>query len=128
MLLFVYGTLMKKCRSNDWSRYLQRNSIFKGEAFCDGKLYLVSTFPGLVLGEGKVFGEVYEIKENMEEVVHLLDQYEDYRADNEAESLYLRRIIKCELLDSKESLECSTYIYNRPVQDNQLIGSGRFNL
>lgn len=117
---------MQKYQSNEWSQYLQSNATYLGEAFCHGQLFMVSTYPGLVKGKGKVYGEVYEIKNNINEVLHFLDQYEDYRADNEADSLYLRRTIQCQLIDSKEIIKCSTYLYNQPIQGEQLIEDGRF--
>ena len=46
-LLFVYGTLMRGF-DHPMAKLLSRSAEFCGEARCQGRLYLVKHYPGLV--------------------------------------------------------------------------------
>src|SRR3979411_3550385 len=61
--LFVYGTLMRGF-DHPRARLLSRSADFVGEARCQGRLYLVKHYPGLVLSDDPdevVFGELYRL-------------------------------------------------------------------
>ncbi|MFN4215941.1 MAG: gamma-glutamylcyclotransferase [Brevinematales bacterium] len=91
MLLFVYGTL---CRGQQ-AHFLLKDSPFVTEGYVEGTLYDLGVgFPALGVDEiqGRVYGEVYDVSEN---IVYILDHYEGYSPDNEEDSLYLRREIVC---------------------------------
>ena len=60
--IFIYGTLKKGFGLN----YLFSNSQFIGKAVLEGyEMYSLICFPFITKGMGKVFGEVYEIKEDL---------------------------------------------------------------
>jgi len=49
-LLFVYGTLMRGF-DHPMARLLSGSAEFIGEARCQGRLYLVKHYPGMVLSD-----------------------------------------------------------------------------
>src|SRR3978361_1563326 len=58
--LFVYGTLMRGF-DHPMAKLLSRSAEFIGPARCQGRLYLVKHYPGLVLSDDAndvVFGEL----------------------------------------------------------------------
>lgn len=124
--LFVYGTLMKKCKRNEWSNFLQKNARYIGEARIKGDLYKVDFYPGLVKSESVVHGEVYEIKDRSY-VFHYLDQYEDFNAENPEHSLYLRERSEVVLEKSGEKKEAWVYYYNRPIGHLKKYPKGLFS-
>src|SRR4030088_3812418 len=66
--LFVYGTLMRGF-DHPMAKLLSRSADFIGEARCQGRLYLVKHYPGLVLSDDPdevVFGELYRLKGDAE--------------------------------------------------------------
>ncbi len=120
--LFVYGTLMKKCRSNEWARHLHQNARYIAEAYTWGKLYLIEAYPGLIKGKNKIWGELYYFEED--EILQFLDEYENFDLANPATSLYVREKIKCFTLD--QSFEAYTYLYNQGVEGKIEIENGKF--
>ena len=63
--LFVYGTLMRGF-DHPMAQLLSRSAEFIGEARCQGRLYLVKHYPGLVLSDDPadvVFGELYRLRQ-----------------------------------------------------------------
>ena len=61
--LFVYGTLMRGF-DHPMAKLLSRSAEFIGEARCQGRLYLVKHYPGLVLSDDAddiVFGELFRL-------------------------------------------------------------------
>ncbi|MCR9064949.1 MAG: gamma-glutamylcyclotransferase [Cytophagales bacterium] len=126
MYLFVYGTLMRKCKTNEWSVYLQKNAKYMGEAKVKGELYKIDFYPGLVSGDGWVYGEVYQLK-NPESTLHFLDQYEDYQEGDTENSLYLRQETSVVLLKEKKSLQCLAYYYNKSIEGLKKYTDGKFS-
>lgn len=122
--IFVYGTLMKCTPPNKWSKILHNNSTFIGDAYVIGEMFNINWFPGLVAGDKKVYGEVYEII-NMDIYVDL-DDYEDYHADDEKNSLFVRKVTNATLVESGEELEVSVYYYNKVVNPYNKIITGKF--
>jgi gamma-glutamylcyclotransferase (GGCT)/AIG2-like uncharacterized protein YtfP len=124
--LFVYGTLMRSF-DHPMAQLLSRSADFIGEARCQGRLYLVKHYPGLVLSDGPaeiVFGELYRLRHPAE----LLREFDMYEAcgDGFAEPTeYVRRMLQV-TLDDKTASEAWTYIYNWPVTHLPRIVSGRF--
>src|ERR1700677_5365684 len=79
--LFVYGTLMRGS-DHPMAMLLSRAADFIGEARCQGRLYRVKHYPGLVLSddaEDVVFGEVYRLRRRAE----LLREFDIYEACGE---------------------------------------------
>jgi gamma-glutamylcyclotransferase (GGCT)/AIG2-like uncharacterized protein YtfP len=123
--LFVYGTLMRGF-DHPMARLLARSAEFCGEARCQGRLYLVKHYPGLVLSDDAnevVFGELFRLHAP-EASFAILDDYEGC-GPNVAEPQYLRQLLPVTREDGSVS-GAWTYVYNRPVAHLTRITSGRF--
>jgi gamma-glutamylcyclotransferase (GGCT)/AIG2-like uncharacterized protein YtfP len=124
--LFVYGTLMRGF-DHPMAKLLSRSADFVGEAKCQGRLYRVKHYPGLVLSNDPaeiVFGEVYRLRERDA----LLGEFDMYEACGEGfakPTEYVRRMLEVALDDGTAS-EAWTYVYNWPVARLPRIASGRF--
>jgi gamma-glutamylcyclotransferase (GGCT)/AIG2-like uncharacterized protein YtfP len=123
--LFVYGTLMRGF-DHPMAKLLARSAEFCGDAHCQGRLYLVKHYPGLVLSDDAadvVFGELVRLRAP-DESLATLDEYEGC-GPGVASPQYLRRVLPVTLDDGTVS-EAWTYVYNRPVAKLKRIASGRF--
>jgi gamma-glutamylcyclotransferase (GGCT)/AIG2-like uncharacterized protein YtfP len=123
--LFTYGTL-KKGFENPFAEKVHLASDFEGEGFFNGRLYLISWYPGAVYDKAetrKVHGEVYRLNDT--EILKELDEYEDVFED-EASSLYLRKAVIITMGNGSE-IPCWTYLYNQSVDGLPLISNGHFN-
>ena len=124
--LFVYGTLMRGF-DHPMARLLSRSADFIGEARCQGRLYLVKHYPGLVLSDDPtdvVFGELYRLHQPRE----LLREFDMYEACGEgfaAPTEYIRQTLQV-TRDGQAADEAWTYVYNWPVTRLPRIASGRF--
>jgi gamma-glutamylcyclotransferase (GGCT)/AIG2-like uncharacterized protein YtfP len=125
-LLFVYGTLMRGF-DHKMAQLLSRAADFIGEARCQGRLYRVKHYPGLVLSDDTndvVFGELFRLRQPVE----LLREFDMYEACGEGfaePTEYVRRMLQV-ALHSGATCEAWTYIYNWPVDRLPRIASGRF--
>jgi len=100
--VFVYGTLKK----NKGANHFLSNAKFLGEGVIQGyEMYIVSYFPGIVKGNGKVRGEVYEVDE---EILEMLDEYEG------VPYLY-ERIKETVKLDNGKEIEAYLYLYKGDI-------------
>jgi gamma-glutamylcyclotransferase (GGCT)/AIG2-like uncharacterized protein YtfP len=123
--LFVYGTLMRRF-DHPMARLLSRSADFIGEARCQGRLYRVKHYPGLVLSENAddvVSGELYRLRSPAE----LLREFDMYEACGEGfvePTEYVRRML--EVTRDEGTREAWSYIYNWPVAHLARIASGRF--
>jgi gamma-glutamylcyclotransferase (GGCT)/AIG2-like uncharacterized protein YtfP len=124
--LFVYGTLMRGF-DHPMAQLLSRSAQFIGEARCQGRLYLVKHYPGLVLSDDAddiVFGGLYRLRAPDE----LLREFDMYEACGEGfiePTEYVRRMLSV-TRDGGAVSEAWTYIYNWPVTRLPRIASGRF--
>jgi len=124
--LFVYGTLMRGF-DHPMAQLLSRSADFIGEARCQGRLYLVKHYPGLVLSDDPsevVFGELYRLQQPRE----LLREFDMYEACGEgfaAPTQYIRQMLQV-TRDGRAADEAWTYVYNWPVAGLPRIASGRF--
>src|SRR6202163_4493517 len=124
-LLFVYGTLMRGF-DHPMAQLLSRSADFLGEARCQGRLYLIKHYPGLVLSGDPadvVFGELYRLRAPAE----LLREFDMYEACGEGfaePTEYVRQLLTVTLAD--KTAEAWTYLYNWPVTGLPRIASGRF--
>ena len=125
-LLFVYGTLMRGF-DHPMAQLLSRSADYLGEARCQGRLYLIKHYPGLVLPDDPadiVFGELYRLRQPNE----LLREFDMYEACGEGfaePTEYIRQMLPV-TLDGGAVSEAWTYIYNWPVARLPRIASGRF--
>jgi gamma-glutamylcyclotransferase (GGCT)/AIG2-like uncharacterized protein YtfP len=123
--LFVYGTLMRGF-DHPMAKLLSRSAEFCGAARCQGRLYLVTHYPGLVLSDDAddvVFGELVRLRTPGESLA-TLDEYEGC-GPGVASPQYLRQVLPV-TLDDGSTCEAWTYVYNRPVGKLTRITSGRF--
>ena len=124
--LFVYGTLMRGFE-HPMAQLLSRSADLIGEARCQGRLYLVTHYPALVLSGDPadvVFGELYRLRAPGE----LLREFDMYEACGEGfaePTEYIRQMLSVTSGDDALS-EAWTYLYNWPVGHLPLIASGRF--
>jgi gamma-glutamylcyclotransferase (GGCT)/AIG2-like uncharacterized protein YtfP len=124
--LFVYGTLMRGF-DHPMAKLLSRSAEFFGEARCQGRLYLVKHYPGLVLsGDASdvVFGELYRLH-HPDELLREFDMYEACGEGFAEPTEYVRRMLPVTLADGAAS-EAWTYTYNWPMTGLPQITSGRF--
>jgi gamma-glutamylcyclotransferase (GGCT)/AIG2-like uncharacterized protein YtfP len=124
-LLFVYGTLMRGF-DHPMAKLLSRSAEFIGPARCQGRLYLVKHYPGLVLSDEPgdvVFGELVRLHTPGASLM-TFDDYEGCGPEV-ASPQYLRQMLPVTLDDGTVS-EAWTYVYNRPVAKLKRIASGRF--
>ena len=123
--LFVYGTLMRGF-DHPMAQLLSRSADFIGEARCQGRLYLVKHYPGLVLSDDPsdiVFGELYWLRAPHE----LLREFDMYEACGEGfaqPTEYIRQMVPVTL--NGKTAEAWTYLYNWPIAHLPRIASGRF--
>jgi gamma-glutamylcyclotransferase (GGCT)/AIG2-like uncharacterized protein YtfP len=124
--LFVYGTLMRGF-DHPMAQLLSRSAEFIGEARCQGRLYRVKHYPGLVLSNEAsdlVFGELYRLRAR-EELLREFDMYEACGEGFAAPTEYVRQLLAVTSEDGAVS-EAWTYLYNWPVSHLPRIMSGRF--
>ena len=124
--LFVYGTLMR-CFDHPMAKLSSRSADFIGEARCQGRLYLVKHYPGLVLSDEPndvVFGELYRLR-TADELLREFDMYEACGEGFAEPTEYVRQMLPV-TRDGRTAEEAWTYIYNWPVARLPRIASGRF--
>ena len=124
--LFVYGTLMRGF-DHPMAQLLSRSADFIGEARCQGRLYLVKHYPGLVRSDDPgdvVFGELYRLRQPAE-CLREFDMYEACGEGFAEPTEYLRQMLTV-TRDGQAVDEAWTYIYNWPVTGLPHIASGRF--
>jgi len=125
-LLFVYGTLMQGF-DHPMARLLSSHADFLGEARCQGRLYRVKHYPGLVLTDDPteiVHGELFALGDP-DALLREFDMYEACGEGFAEPTEYVRRMLPVTLVDGA-TREAWTYIYNWPVAQLPRIMSGRF--
>src|ERR1700716_3035389 len=113
--LFFYGTLMRGF-DHPMAQLLSRRADFIGEARCQGRLYLVKHYPGLVLSADPtdvVFGELYRLH-RPDELLREFDMYEACVYGFAESTEYIRQMLSVKR-DGQTADEAWTYIYNWPV-------------
>ncbi|MBX2951049.1 MAG: gamma-glutamylcyclotransferase [Leadbetterella sp.] len=122
--LFVYGTLMLKYPANPHRALLEKHCTARFSGWCSGDLYALKSYPAMIPGPGKVYGEILRL-ENAPELFRMLDEYEGFYPGNPQKSHYLR--VETEAFTEDDTpYRCWTYLYNRPVRHLKKLDSGRF--
>jgi gamma-glutamylcyclotransferase (GGCT)/AIG2-like uncharacterized protein YtfP len=124
--LFVYGTLMRGF-DHPMAKLLSRSADFIAEARCQGRLYRVKHYPGLVLSDDPnemVFGELFRLRAP-DECLREFDMYEACGEGFAEPTEYIRQMLRV-TRDDRRSEEAWTYVYNWPVAQLPRISSGRF--
>ena len=119
MQLFVYGGLLK---GMTLSPFIE-GSEYLGPAFIKAEIYFLGQFPGIIPGNGVVYGELYEVDENM---LPGLDKIEHYRPEELERSSYIRKELEVICLPNREKLKAEAYFYNRSVEGQELIPHGDY--
>jgi gamma-glutamylcyclotransferase (GGCT)/AIG2-like uncharacterized protein YtfP len=116
--LFIYGTLMPGLRLEAQ----MHSARFMGPAQVPGRLVDVGRFPGLLLGDGQVTGEVYEV-----DAAHLarLDVVEGLVSGDREASQYWREEVMV-LSGPLQGQQVQTYVYNRPTDGCTPIPHGDY--
>jgi len=90
-----------------------------------GLLYNLGLFPGMILKSdaGVVMGEVHRFRQ-IETVLGILDEVEEYYGEGNPNNLYRRVEQKAELLNGEGFITCWVYDYVGPLEGAGLIESG----
>lgn len=122
--LFVYGTLMRNAH-HPQAQHFHQAARFLGPARWQGRLYLVSYYPGAVpseLTEDIVHGELWTLTNP--QTLALLDQYEECSPRDPLPHEYTRSIETVWL--GEQALKAWVYIYKRDTNGLKQITSGHF--
>ncbi len=123
--LFVFGTLLSGY-DHPMARLLSREAELLGEARCQGRLYLVKHYPGMVLSDDaadQVFGELFRMRDP-NALLQRLDDYEGCGEGATEPTEYVRQLVTVTLDGAAH--QAWTYVYNWPVAHLPRIASGRF--
>ena len=123
MYLFVYGTLMQGFE-NPFSKILMDQADFIGKAYTYGFLYDIDSYPGLVEGSEKVYGELYDIHNEL--IFETLDAYEGTQAEEDGEEPYYQRVSREVFTLSGKCYQSQLYLYSRDVSVCHLISTGDY--
>ena len=124
--IFVYG-LLKSIYDNEPARFIRENCSLIGEGSFSGKLYDIGSYPGAIFdlnSDSKVYGEVFQIVKNEDELVSFLDQFEGVGDDFEQPNEYVRKHIP--ITTSQGIISASCYLYNWNLDNHKVIDSGRY--
>lgn len=92
--LFTYGSL-KKSENNEFSNYLENNSLYLDEGFMYGKLYNIDGYPSVINSNShnRVSGMIYGLKKIDFEY---LDNYEGYNYERKVIPIHTENsVIHC---------------------------------
>ncbi len=123
-LLFVYGTLMSAYKGENSLR-LRDHAELLGQASCNGRLYMVSWYPGFVPERGgpTVWGELYRLPKPSHKIFSLLDNYEGISNPATLEGdEYVRKLV--DVVWGGTTVQAWMYVYTGPA--GQQIPGGRF--
>jgi gamma-glutamylcyclotransferase (GGCT)/AIG2-like uncharacterized protein YtfP len=93
-----------------------------------GLLYNLGLFPGMILKShgDVVMGEVHSFRQ-IEAVLEILDQVEEYYGEGDPHNLYRRVQHEAELLNGEGFITCWVYEYVGPLEGAELIEGGVWN-
>jgi gamma-glutamylcyclotransferase (GGCT)/AIG2-like uncharacterized protein YtfP len=127
-MLFLYGSLLERTGHQQVDRIISRFTRILYQGYVQGQLFDLGNYPGLLMSKrpgDRVFGKVVSLSRAAFNLP-LLDRFEDYRPNDETNSLYLRRRVTITCLPLKRQVEAWCYVYNRPVKPEMLIPSGHW--
>ena len=118
--IFVYGTLLPGLCRHD----AMQGSRSLGKGTIAGLLYNLGPYPAVVHGDGKVWGEVFEVDD---EVLAKLDGIEAFYPQAPADkSEYIREEVVVHLSKADTTISAWFYRFNRSVADKHLIEHGDY--
>lgn len=112
---------------NPFAVYLQRNSTYIGQGYFHGILYDLGAYPAAIPSkntEDKVYGELYQLKENWIPVLNAMDEYEGVGVQFPQPNQYYRENVNI-YLDEQEIIAW-VYFYHNPRYYKRIITSGRY--
>ncbi|BBL46710.1 gamma-glutamylcyclotransferase [Metallosphaera sedula] len=121
MYIMAYGSL----RYGFELHHYLRKARFVGLGYAENyDMYDLGGYPGVVKGEGRIWGEVYEIDKA---TLNVLDQVEDYKG--EEDDLYIRETTTVYFDEKRLHRLDGVYIYryNQSIKDRELIPSGDYS-
>jgi gamma-glutamylcyclotransferase (GGCT)/AIG2-like uncharacterized protein YtfP len=124
--LFVYGSLLARAGHPMGGR-LAREAHLIGEAYLQGRLYRVSSYPGLVEGTSsreRVYGEVYALNDPVRALLWL-DAYEGVAEGGAQGSDYARAERTARLAFGGE-VRVWVYLYRGDVSGLTIVPGGRW--
>ena len=110
--VFFYGTLMQGFALR---QRVQHDALLEylGRGVVMGQLFDLGRYPGLVCGDGQVFGELYRILEN-DTLLTRTDSVEGYKVRDLTASEY-RRVLRPVRVEDGMAVEAWVYLYNLSV-------------
>lgn len=124
--LFAYGTLQAGLAPDDVAAVV-RDLVSVGNGSVPGTLYDLGSFPGAVLEPNsarRISGIVYRLPSGTD-ILHRLDEYEEYDPTSPKDSQFIRRLRPVELCDGRQ-LECWVYEYNGRTDRAPIVESGAY--
>ena len=118
--LVLYGSLMSAFPVQE-ELGIKNKIVLIGQCKLYGALYDLGEYPGFIIDCDKkqpVFAELYHF--TAPEILTVLDDFEDYKAGNEQESLYIRVLVNLQ----EPTLKAWVYVYNRNVLESKRIKHG----
>lgn len=115
--IIFYGTLMNKCGARGL-RLADEGVDYIKEITIPGVLHSMGPYPALVMGEGKVKGELFRI--NNKDVMNTFDGIEGYGKGHPDHHLYTRTVVWVD--DIKDF--AWVYTYNDSINPESRIESG----
>jgi len=106
-LLFVYGTLMNGLSAHTF--LIDSPFISHGILYGARLVHLRDGFPGVIEGEGTVFGEVYRVDELTLKAIDLFEEFNELFPE---ESFYIRKLKPVRLIPMNEFVEAWVYFLN----------------
>ncbi len=128
-LLFVYGTLMHASK-HPMARRLREAAAYLGPAHYQGRLYMISYYPGLVPSDDPadhVHGDLYRVPDDAA-LMAALDEYENCGPGYPDPAEYVRTTQTITLTRDSSRHDALVYLYNWPLNEASRIASGRFPL
>lgn len=125
--LFVYGTL-RSGLENPMSYFLSRHADLVGRGSFRGRLYDAGRYPCAVPSDDErdsVAGDIFALKDDGGQALHLLDEYEGCNPENPDRGLYIRTRAEVNIEGSKMVLAW-IYIYNRSLKGLKAVPSGDY--
>ena len=124
-LLFVYGTLRRRSR-HPMARRLAELARHVGPAKIAGRLYDLGRYPALqepTSSDDWVYGDVYDLGEQIEQTLREMDEYEKIESPQPA---YFDRQRASAVLDGGEQVAVWVYWFRGDVKEEQRIASGSY--
>jgi len=115
--LFVYGTL-KSSFENPYAQQLQREATLLGRAQMPGRLYRVSSYPGMRPPRDPkdlITGELYELHHPSKTLAVLDDWEENYD-----------RELHPAMLANGQDFQAWVYVYRQSLPEDRYVASGEW--